>query len=180
VAALARPPARVLNAAGRGSGETFSIKGGSNVKRTLLLAATIWFVSAGVSHALVLKVRDEGSGNVELRVAMSNEDYKAAMGMMGGANQVVDSDIPGMNDMNFVIPLTAKRYGEMQARAAGDAATGTPWCVKCSGGDGKTQFEVKAIHAFGAAMIGTKQCLDKTKSPDLTIPGSGSCALDGN
>jgi len=150
------------------------------VKRTLLLAATIVVLSAAVSHALVLKVKDEGSGNVELRVGMSNEDYKAAMGMMGGSNQVVDSDIPGMNDMNFVIPLTAKRYAEMQAQAVTDSPTGTPWCVKCSGDNGKTQFTTKAKHAFGAALIATKQCQEKTKSPNLEIPGSGSCALDGN
>lgn len=150
------------------------------MKRTLVLATTILLLSAGISHALVLKVKDEGNGNVELRLGMSNEDYQAAMGMMGGTNQVVDSDIPGMNDMNLVVPVTAARYAELQSIAQKDSATGTPWCVKCSGDAGKTQFTVKALHAFGAAMIGVKQCQDKTKSPNLEIPGSGSCALDGN
>jgi hypothetical protein len=151
------------------------------VKRTLLLAATIWVLGAGVAHALVLQVgKPDAQGDVTLRVGMSNEDYKAAMGMMGGTNQVVDSDIPGMNDMNLVVPMTAKRFDEMRARAVNESATGTPWCVICSGGDGKTKFTVNALHAFGAAMIATKQCQEKTQSQDLQIPGSGSCALDGN
>jgi len=150
------------------------------VKRTLLLAATMWILGAGVADALMLKVKPDGDGgNVILRLGMSNEDYKAVLGLMGGVNQVTDSDIPGMNDINVALPVTAKRYDEIRTNAENkQKLAGKTWCVQCSGGN--ANFTVKAENAFSAAMVGTKKCLEKTKSQDLQVPGQGSCAQDGN
>ena len=151
------------------------------MKRTLIWAAMIWTLGAGVAHALVLQVKPDGDkGDVVLRVGMSMEDYKAAAALMGGQNPVTDSSIPGMNDVNIAVPVTAARYQQMRKNAAVDSATaGTQWCVTCAVGG--AQFTVKAEHAFGAALLGTTQCLDKSKSQDLSVASShGACALDGN
>lgn len=149
------------------------------MKRTLIWAAMIWALAGGVANALVLQVKPDGDkGDVILRVGMSMEDYKAAAALMGGQNEVTDSSIPGMNDINVAIPVPAARYAQMRKNAAVDSATaGKKWCVTCANGGAK--FTVKSEHAFGAAMLGTTQCLDKSKSQDLQVV-SGGCDMDGN
>jgi hypothetical protein len=138
----------------------------------------VWILGAGVAHALILKVKPDGDkGNVILRLGMSNEDYKAAAGLMGGPNPVVDSDIPGMNDINLAVPVSAAQYDRMRANAEKEISTaGKTWCVTCD--SGKAQFNVKAEHAFNAALVGTKQCMEKSKSQDLSVDGPGTCSFD--
>ena len=150
------------------------------MKRTLIWAAVIWGLGAGVANALVLQVKPDGDkGDVILRLGMSMDDYKAAAALMGGQNPVTDSSIPGMNDVNIAVPVKAARYDQMRKNAAVDSGTaGTEWCVTCAVGG--AQFTVKAEHAFGAAMLGTTQCLDKSKSQDLQVGNThGACALEG-
>ena len=140
----------------------------------------IWILGAGVANALVLHVKPQGDkGDVILRVAMSSQDYSAAQGLMGGANQVTDSDIPGMNDVNVAVPVSAQRYDRIRKNAVNDSKTaGTQWCVVCR--DGKVNFTVNAETAFSAALVGTLQCQEKTKNQDLEVTGQGSCQLIGN
>ena len=150
------------------------------MRRTLLWAAMIWIAGAGIANALVMKVKPQGEGgDVLLRVGMSNEDYKSAQDLMGGGNNVVDSEIPGMNDVNIAIPVPAAQWNRWRTNAANEAKNmGTTWCVMCDAGNVK--FTVHAQDAFRAAVLGTSQCQEKTKSMNLSVPGKGSCALDGN
>lgn len=143
------------------------------MKRTLIWAAMILGLGAGVANALVLQVKPQGDkGDVILRVGMSKEDYEAAAALMGGQSEITDSSIPGMNAVNIAVPVKQERFDRMRKNAAAESATaGAKWCVTCTAGGAR--FTVKAEHAFGAALMGTTQCLDKSKSQDLQVSAGG-------
>ena len=151
------------------------------MKRTLLLAAMISILAVSSANALTLQVQKKnGKGDVVLKFSMSQQDYSAAIGMMGGHRQMNDMSIPGMNSVNVAVPRTKAEYDRMRTNAVNQAkSSDKQWCVTCT--TGGSQFTVTARHAVGAALIGTKQCDAKVKNQDVSVADQpGACALVGN
>ena len=149
----------------------------SKSTRCISLAVALWAGSACLTHALELQIEPgKEEGEVVVHLQSSQKEYDAAKGLVGSGKAIVDSRIPGANEVNLRLPMTTEKYNGLRKQAVDKEGTGPLWCATCTAGDGKKSTEIKARNSLAAALIGTSGCEEATKSQNIKVTGPGPCA----